>query len=435
MGFFDAQRNAIVLKGVNGNLDRAVEALVRLGEGDKRSPTIQEPPRPLRTSRSLTPLTQGSSGLGIGMGLPQKTGQVQQPSTPSSVSTNPFDMMPPAQPQTAQSTGNLQTKNPYNIAPSNPYGVPGQQVDLINQAFQSLDISAPQAPQPLFPHHTGGAASQQASHLMSQQQHVPPVPPSPQAYHQMGFQVNTALPLVFQQQQIQQQTSYNPFLSNATNSPVQQQQLAPQQISLNTAQIQGSLSSNPFARSPTRIASPTLGQIPEQFQATTFQSPAIGQVATKNPFVSSPVQSPAQATNNPFSSQVPAQQQYYYQPQRADTTSIMALYNQSQSTPKQAPTPDLAHQMQTSANSQLQPMTTQSLPVSPIPGSLARSATLPMASSTNPFLNSGAVAAAPDPFASDRKISRESMNLGLDMAWTNGRHSPDAFASLSARHA
>jgi hypothetical protein len=28
------------------------------------------------------------------------------------------------------------------------------------------------------------------------------------------------------------------------------------------------------------------------------------------------------------------------------------------------------------------------------------------------------------------------MNLGLEMAWsTSGRHSPDAFASLSARHA
>jgi hypothetical protein len=35
------------------------------------------------------------------------------------------------------------------------------------------------------------------------------------------------------------------------------------------------------------------------------------------------------------------------------------------------------------------------------------------------------------PFGSAR--SRESMALGMEMAWNNGRHSPDAFASLSAR--
>jgi hypothetical protein len=63
-----------------------------------------------------------------------------------------------------------------------------------------------------------------------------------------------------------------------------------------------------------------------------------------------------------------------------------------------------------------------------------------LSSSTNPFMSgapSSGVAGNPnaattsDPFAAR---SRESMNLGLDLAWTNGRHSPDAFASLSARH-
>lgn len=58
----------------------------------------------------------------------------------------------------------------------------------------------------------------------------------------------------------------------------------------------------------------------------------------------------------------------------------------------------------------------------------------PTAGNNNPFMKSGPAAAAPDPFATDRKISRESMNLGMDLAWTNGRHSPDAFASLSARY-
>ncbi|KAI9167741.1 UBA domain-containing protein [Paramyrothecium foliicola] len=433
MGFLDAQRNAIVLKGVNGNIDRAVEALVRLGEGEKRSPGIVEPPRPLRTSRSFTPLTQGSSGLGIGMGLPQKTGQ--SPATPSSASTNPFDALPPAQPQTAQSTGSLQTKNPYSTS-TNPYGAPSQQVDLISQAFQSLDVSSPQPPQPLFPNRTGGAASQQASQLMyqqQQQQFIPPVPPSPQVYQQLGFQSSPTFPQMAQQQP-QVQTSYNPFLSSTTSSPVQLQP-PQQQMALNTGQLQGGLSSNPFVRSPTRIASPTLGQIPEQFQATSFQSQSPGLMAGTNPFYSSPVQSPAQQNhNNPFSSQLPVQQQYYQQPQRPDTASIMALYGQTQPTQNYVPTSDFALPAQPSINTQNQPVASQSLPVSPVPGPPARSATLPMASGTNPFMSSAVAATAADPFSTDRKISRESMNLGYDMAWTNGRHSPDAFASLSARH-
>ena len=58
MGFNDTQRNTIVLKGVNGNLERAIESLVRLGEGDRRSPvpTATSREKTLRTSRSLTPI-------------------------------------------------------------------------------------------------------------------------------------------------------------------------------------------------------------------------------------------------------------------------------------------------------------------------------------------------------------------------------------------
>jgi hypothetical protein len=481
MGFFDAQRNAMVLKGVNGNVERAVEALIRLGEGDKRSPGLPEPQRPLRTSRSLTPLTPGSSGLGLGMGVPQKTGAGQvQPTTPSSVSTNPFDMMVPAQPQTAQSTGNLQTKNPYNNTSPNPYVAPGQQqVDFISQAFQSLDVSAQQAqssPQPLFPNRTGGAASQQSQFMYQQQQQqqqqpVPPIPQSPQVYQQMGYQGSPIFSQMTQQTQtqppqlqpqVQTNYSYNPFTSSATNSPLSPQ-TAQQQMSLNTGQIHSPQSGNPFLRSPTRIASPTLGQIPEQFQTTTFQTATSPLQATNssNPFFSgsmqppgfqshspmqspglqsqTPMQSPGLQSHNPFSTQVPVQQQqqqYYYQPQRPDTASIMALFGQPQPMTGQPLMAEAAQPPQPAPiNTYMQPATAQSLPVSPVPGPPARSATLPMTTSTNPFLSSTPKSAGPDPFATaDRKVSRESMNLGYDMAWTNGRHSPDAFASLSARH-
>ncbi|KAH7325924.1 hypothetical protein B0I35DRAFT_405254 [Stachybotrys elegans] len=440
MGFFDKQRNTIILKGVNGNLDRAIETLVRLGDNDRRSPTTQEQPREraLRPSKSLTPLTQGTSGLGAGMGVPQKAGQTQ-PNTPSSVSTNPFDAMGPAQPQTAQSTGTLQNKNPYGGS-TNPFGAPAQQVDLISQAFQGLSV----APQPLFPHHTGGMASQQPMQQPMQQymqpayQQMPSLSSassSPQVYQQAGFQNNA----IYGQQPLQAQpTGYNPFLTNhpAANGS--------QHLSLNTAPAQSpSMGGNPFIRSPTRIASPTLGQIPEQFQTTSFQSPGLfatpvsGTPATAtpmsgtNPFFSPPSQ-PAMMGQQSFGQPAPMQPQYQYQPQRPDTASIMALYGQPPASPQQATSPSAVQPTQT-IDQFFQP---QSLNVAaPMPGLPTRSVTMPVGTGNNPFMSSGTGAAGSDPFATNRKVSRESMNLGLEMAWTtNGRHSPDAFASLSARH-
>ncbi|KEY71993.1 hypothetical protein S7711_00014 [Stachybotrys chartarum IBT 7711] len=451
MGFFDNQRNAIVLKGVNGNLDRAIETLVRLGDADARSPNPQEPSRDraLRTSKSLTPLTKGSSGLGLGMGVPQKTGQ---PGTPSSVSTNPFDTLPAAQPQTAQSTGSLQNKNPY-MNSTNPFGPPAPQVDYVTQAFQSLDVSTPQ---PLFPNHTGGIASSQP--MQSVYQQPPPLPttysaqPTPQLYHNHAFQNNGLQSQVAQPQP----TGYNPFLTNAA-SPNGQQPVQ-QSLALQTGLVQTPTGSNPFMRSPiNRIASPPLGQIPEQSQTTyqsasqyqspVYQSPMSAMSGT-NPFFNSPAQSPqvgqqpyGQQTygqqaygQGPYGQQAVPQQQYYQQPQRPDTASIMALYGQSQSTPQIAfATPSQIQSTSIPENQQLQTFTLgPSIPTQP-----ARSSTMPVASSNNPFLSNGSSAAAStDPFATSRKISRESMNLGLEMAWsTSGRHSPDAFASLSARHA
>ncbi|GKT68036.1 UBA/TS-N domain-containing protein [Colletotrichum tofieldiae] len=63
------------------------------------------------------------------------------------------------------------------------------------------------------------------------------------------------------------------------------------------------------------------------------------------------------------------------------------------------------------------------------------------AGSKNPFLANGTTSPVVAPVqglgmeVGPRKpgVSRESMAF-TDMQWTNGRHSPDAFASLSARH-
>ncbi|KPM44754.1 hypothetical protein AK830_g1791 [Neonectria ditissima] len=514
MGFNDTKRNALVLKGVNGNLERAIEALVRLGEGGGRPSPLPTPsPREqgLRTSKSLTPLTPLSGGLGLGAGaglsVPSRSA-TDRPTTPSTASTNPFDNLGPAPPQTAQSTGSLQNKNPYGQ--TNPFGAPvQQQTDAFSQAFQNMSLSPTQ---PLFPHHTGGPASQQpVPQQVIYQQHVAPsAPTSPNGYLPMAFN-NMTYPQPMQGQPMQMQSmqpqpmGYNPFFSGASNasSPVQQQpiQQAPQMpLSVNTAQSQASY--NPFARSPTRIASPSLGQIPEQSQ-TSFQSPAVFQNSavyqspgplqhpetTSNPFFANVNQPATQMGQQAFGQQqmgqqqlpqqqtaqqlygqqsygqqsfgqqlfgqqaqqqqqqqqqaqqqqqqqAQQQQQQFYQPQRPDNASIMALYNYPQTTSQQPVAPQAAQQAALpSMIPENQAVHSSSVPMASVPQ--PNGVPQPLSPTNNPFMNNATptttttTTKTTDPFAAR---SRESMNLGMDLAWTNGRHSPDAFASLSARH-
>jgi hypothetical protein len=170
------------------------------------------------------------------------------------------------------------------------------------------------------------------------------------------------------------------------------------------------------------------------------------------------MQNQVQASNNPFAQQqtgqqfygqqqmphMQQQQQQFYQPQRPDKASIMALFNNyPQMTPQQPSAestqssyqPTHAHQPQQPTIPENQPIQT---PMAPVQQS--HNIPPPMPSGTNPFMTNASAGnsiaspnatATSDPFAAR---SRESMNLGLDLAWTNGRHSPDAFASLSARH-
>jgi hypothetical protein len=56
--------------------------------------------------------------------------------------------------------------------------------------------------------------------------------------------------------------------------------------------------------------------------------------------------------------------------------------------------------------------------------------------SNNPFMNAGAAAAVQPARLVEatpkHNVSRDSM-MAVGLEWSNGRHSPDAFASLSAR--
>ncbi|KAI1737001.1 ArfGap-domain-containing protein [Xylaria scruposa] len=417
MGFADDKRNAMILKGVNGNLEKTIEALVRLGEGGGGlSPGMTSPREPL--SRSLTPkptktVTNGISN--IGLSKPSPPLPVESPSSPSN---DPWEIQPPAQPQSSQSTGTLQNKNPfYN---NNPFGAPSQQQHeyVLSQSVQNLSLASPQPP--LFPHHTGGApATQPVAQPTYAHSMTPPVPQISN-FASMGFNGSQTYP---QPVQLPQQQGYNPFLQTPTT---------PQQsLSLNTApyQYQGSLTNNPFTRSPTGMASPMLNQIPEQSQQNVYNSPQTPYSA--NPFMA--MSQPAQISQ-------PAQQQWYqqsqqqgqmlqpgYLPQRANKESIMALYSHVQ---------PVQNTIQPQAQGTSNPF--EGNPAIPAqPQMQAPTQQSPQPATTNPFLNTVA-APKPSPFAPTNQAassarSRESMMLGMEMAWNNGRHSPDAFASLSAR--
>ena len=465
MGFSDNQRNAIVLKGVNGNMDKAIESLVRLG-GEGRMSPIPPPPPPhdppsLRATRSLTPLSSNSGSAGAAIfGLstapkPTSTNSEDQAATPSRTSTNPFDMMPTqAQPQTAHSTGSLHNNNPYNQS-TNPFGAPApQQPDAFAQAFQQLDISSAQQAQqaqqtqPLFPNRTGGLTPQIPTPSSFSQPPAPSAPSSP-SVQQMPFQNMTyPQPMGLQQQQ----TGYNPFFQNAPNQyqyqyqhqhqhqqPVQlsnqhpyQQQPQPQQQNIHiSTQQPPAVANNPFARSPTRIGSPTpLGQIPEQSQSS-FQGQYIvqqPQPGANNPFFTSPMQTPQQYGH----------QGYFQAPPRHDKASIMALYgaapaNLERSASADVPASVSAQDMSNSFDYQTPAQQAQTQ----APPQPQRSLTQPVPqanTNNNPFMNGVGNPTAAGPSPTQRQISRESVILGKDMAWANGRHSPDAFASLSARH-
>ena len=408
MGFQDQQRNAIILKGVNGNMDRAVEALVRLGEGGgSHSAAPVAPPRELRATRSMTPLNSSASGgFGLGLSVPKRS-ETDRPTTATSPSTNPFDAMATAQPQTAQSTGALHSSNPYG-ASNNPFGPPSQQLEVVNQAFQGLSVTT--SPPLPFPPSAQTPQFQQYMSISS--------PSSPQSYQGPNFQngmhyvqsMNSPV-----QPQLPMQTGYNPFFTQPPANP---------------PQTQNAFVNNPFARSAS-VGSPTLSQIPEQTQ------PVFGQA----PFITSSPQPLHNPNTNPFFTGHPSQQGNYQPPQpRHDKASIMALYNQPTQRSAASNTPDSSFTSTTPTIPEDQAVYSHaSQPFSPpASGAQPRSVSQSMpgaVASNNPYLNNaGGVAGASQPFTPGRKYSRESVNLSKDMAWTNGRHSPDAFASLSARH-
>ncbi|KAK3403331.1 hypothetical protein B0T20DRAFT_400685 [Sordaria brevicollis] len=515
MGFRDEQRNAMVLKGVGGNLEKTIEALVRLGEGSEaRTPlNLNKKQTPATSSQSLAPSTSSQDAA---RGRPI-----------SPASTNPFDMLDqaplPPQPLSSQSTGTLQNRNPYNLTTTNPFGVPQQMapqqqqpqqqqaMSAFDQAFQNLSLAPPS--QPLFPHHTGGMiAPQQQQNVPAPYQQPQMTGPAQQNYPSIALTSSQTFPLTAQA------TGYNPFFNNQQQQQQQQPQTQfqhQQPMTINTTGYVGNYANNPFAKSPTKLQSPTsLTQIPEQSQQNFYAGaqahapapmPLTMQQTGNNPFFNQAMggmpqqqqqqqqqqQMPQQYGVAPqMTGQVPSyqaqgqaqvpqmpqmqqggyapqqqyqpqqqqqqqyqpQQQYQqqYQPQRPDKASILALYNypqlapqppqaqqqtpaqpQSQQPPAQAgqPNGNFAQQVQPQQQ-QFQQQQQQQVqqPQAQGPGSQ-------MAGSKNPFMSAGGPVQGQQQNMTAPKAynaSRESV-MALGLEWSNGRHSPDAFASLSAR--
>ncbi|KAH8820868.1 hypothetical protein F5884DRAFT_850114 [Xylogone sp. PMI_703] len=484
MGFRDEKKNATILKGLGGNLEKTIEALVRLGDvsGASAGNGPSRVDEPATTTRARTPL---NAPLGLTI---ERTRDLP---SPNQRSMNPFDKLDhplPPPPQTSHSTGSLpqtapqsplNTNNPFNAAVStNPFGLaPSQSQYSLNQAFQNMSVSQSAPSAPLFPHHTGGAIGSHSQHQLYQQSSMtPPVPSIPQQYHPPVIYENAV------SQPVSAPNNYNPFFQQ----PQQQQQQAPQPPTINTGYPFASSSAQqqqahtqPFFHSPIEQSPQQQQQYPPAFYDGSAQQTQASQPAPSlNPFLNN-LQASSQNSQAPYGYQ-PLQQQlqpqaqyqqfrqqtYPLMPQqtgRVDKHSILDLYNH----PQLAPTPPqpfqsagqgqygagqaaaaapVSQQMPQQSPFQ-QPQRQQQMQQQPAPSPGNPLATQ-MASSRNPFMTSGSgvgggMAAAPMPSyggggvtsatgAGIRHVSQESISIDSG-SWHTGRHSPDAFASLSSR--
>ncbi|SLM34513.1 Ubiquitin-associated/translation elongation factor EF1B, N-terminal, eukaryote [Lasallia pustulata] len=445
MGFMDDKRNMTILKGFGGNLERSIESLVRLGEGSSpglraqksipglrtqspfQSTVVDQPPsdRP-QTAGFVNDTNAAASGSTAPLQSSQMRGQTAIQSAPLPQqqfgvgynNSNPFHQQ--QQPQ--------QTYNPFQNL--NPYG----QTQQVESAFQGMQIS-----QPLFPNNTGGHPTQQQQQIQQarlQQSMTPPVPQIPQQY-------------LFSNPYAQQNTShnagYNPFMQTMQ----QVQTVASNPYLSSTPSFRPS---NPYIDQTLTEGHRSLPPPPELQQTQPTQQAQQSHPPQQTYFAQQ--QAPLQQ-QYPLQQQSPSQQQYpsanmsnlsfsqpqsQYQPQpmapqrtgRFDKSSILALYNY----PQLAPAQNLNKPAEMNETPAALPIPKIRPGVPPTRGQ--RSVTAPaqtLGSSRNPFLSAGSgqepgTGAPQASGGGSRHVSQESVDIG---GLQSGRHSPDAFASLSAR--
>ena len=449
MGFPDEQRNSSVLKGLNGDLERAIESLVRLGEGVPgavRSPTSSHFSSGKNTPSATESRSQGST---IGASV-QKLSRPNPPQMPAASSQIQLAG------QTLSSPSSSRSYNPFeNIQPIAAPQQPQQQRSLDN-AMQNLSLGLQQPPpqqqhvQALFPNTTGGYPNNQdqMQHMRLQQSMTPPpVPQIPQPF--------------FNNPYAQQQQSYNPFFDNVQQPPPPPQQQRQQQAAPQTAynpfvkQQPQFGSANPFFDQNSNninavFSQPTQVQQQQQPAQQNFQQPLqqphlqwMNQPIQNSPTQFTHPQSFAATQQQQIQPQGQAQSQSHgsmpmpgnYEQQmqrlqaqqtgRVDKSSILALYNYPQLAPQQPQPQSPSGQQEVGEKSAAvasPPAQTARLPAGVTPGQ--RSATMPVSRSKNPFARPG---------IPDMTPPTENGHIGAQESMDSGRHSPDAFASLSAR--
>ena len=437
MGFTDEKRNASILKGMNGNLERTIETLVRLGEGSAPTSRSRTPnqARNVAVSQPLPSLPLSAQNTGVVNGISFAANSAKSTTSSGSQDQSTLSNSGMAQLQ-AQGNRSFSPSNPYQAQAQsyNPFGNPNEQPThgALDQAFSGMQIS-PQQQQPLFPHATGGYPSQSSpAQDIRFQTMTPPVPQMPQQFIQSNPYV---------QHNSTPSQSYNPFFQTT-------QQISPPPT-------------NPYGP-PSKI--PDTQQSFNPFQQ--YQSPSIPQQLMNGYSVESPAAYPPQAQQDSFFQQMPHQQQIQQPPLQQQHFFNPYAPQHSMTDPSQYPTQFQAQQLQHPDPYQAQPLQPQQtgridkssilalynypqlapppLPNDPntaaspepalanmSPGNkhVQRSVTMPVQLSSgnrNPFQSATSNANVTNGMepGGERHVSQESVN---------GRHSPDAFASLSAR--
>ena len=438
MGFPDDKRNASILKGLGGNLERSIAALVRLGEGST----------PI--SRSRTPAQ--TRNVAVSQPLPSKPvaqaarevndvklgHDAVEPSSHTVLQSPPASQGSFADEQTNRSFNgtsgqnsnrSFSPSNPFQPRPYNPFEAstaPSSVTFQLEQAFDSMQVS-----QPLFPNATGGypQPQHQMQDIRTQHSMTPPVPHVPQQYSQYAQQTQ---PNLFSN------GHYNPFMrslqpeTQAAMNPY----VAPNQ-------------SNPFMNAqPTIMQSPGIGHPIQQAQSNSqplqqFSTPQTYTPQFPNPYMSQQPQVNHDSPNFVHSQQYtqPPSQPLQAQPTgRFDKSSILALYNYPQLAPP--PLQNISEDAMTQSSAIAEPPTPQ-YSAGLQAKQAQRSATMPvqMASgSNNPFhsatTGNSEATVAPSPNVNGTGMSRHVSQESVDIrGYQGGRPvSPDAFASLSARY-
>ncbi|KAL8773149.1 MAG: hypothetical protein Q9209_001825 [Squamulea sp. 1 TL-2023] len=441
MGFADEKRNAAILRGLNGNLERAIETIVRLGDSNTPNSRPRSPVKPLQAPGSQpTSMSQPFSRVGIEPpdATPNGLTVISAVSQNAKREAVPLPSMPSGNSGNENQIPHTRFYNPFES--SNPRS----ETWPLEKSLESMQVSQPPPQQqPLFPNATGGYPIQprhsEASRL--QQSMTPPVP-------QLHHHVHTN---PYAQQMTNPTNIYNPFLQSSqpayliasdfydfSNQPLPTNSGPYNPFQIPQPATRGYTDDN-LLHPPQDLSTQQTAQHQQYYMLNESHPPPLTEQPQMNPFVQ---QQPPTAQSQPQYHQSPPPGQYPMQPLqtqptgRFDKSSIMALYNYPQLAPPPLPNGNVTSENQAlpTESSGLKPSTSNPR----TPGQ--RSVTMPAqlaSGSRNPFhtashntaaVTSNAIPAVPSSLS--RHVSQESVDVG---GYQSGRHSPDAFASLSAR--